>query len=86
MPVFRDIRVHVTDAENRPLKEWGVSTRDRSGLTTCYIQSETDKPFRISITPVTFPFPAVEEELRAKKEERDRLDEVEGKARRLPRV
>ncbi|KAK1811256.1 hypothetical protein LTR12_014364 [Friedmanniomyces endolithicus] len=57
MPTFRCITVHVTDKDNTPLQEYGIRKSDRAKNTSCYIQSEYDMPFRISIRPSTLPFP-----------------------------
>ncbi|KAK0943777.1 hypothetical protein LTR48_005374 [Friedmanniomyces endolithicus] len=57
MPTFRYITVHVTDKDNTPLQEYGIRKSDRAKNTSCYIQSEYDMPFRISIKPSTLPFP-----------------------------
>ena len=57
MPTYRKVAVHVTDANDQPLKEWGVRKRDRMKLSTCYIQSETNKAFRILIRPKALLFP-----------------------------
>ena len=61
MPVLRNIEVHVTDAYDVPLKEWGARKLERARLTTCYIQSETNKAFRISLRPAVLPFPDFED-------------------------
>lgn len=51
MPEVRDIKVHVTSSEGVELPEWGVHTFRRNHKTSAYIQSKTDMPFRVSITP-----------------------------------
>ena len=51
MPTYRDLTVQVTDANDIPLTEYGVRKLDRAKLSTCYIQSETNKAFRIKIVP-----------------------------------
>ncbi|KAK0306333.1 hypothetical protein LTR01_006191 [Friedmanniomyces endolithicus] len=60
MPTFRYITVHVTDKDNNPLQEYGIRKSDRAKNTSCYIQSEYNMPFRISIKPSTLPFPEFE--------------------------
>ena len=56
MPFYRDLTVQVTDANDVPLTEYGVRKLDRARLSTCYIQSETDKAFRIRIVPGEYYF------------------------------
>ena len=51
MPELRDIKVHVTSSEGVELQEWGVHSFRRNHKTSAYIQSKTDMPFRLSITP-----------------------------------
>ncbi|KAK3719927.1 hypothetical protein LTR37_004050 [Vermiconidia calcicola] len=51
MPIYKDVSVQVTDANNEPLKEWGAQKRDRTKLSTCYIKSETNMAFRILVKP-----------------------------------
>ena len=57
MPTYRSLDVRVTDGYDQPLPEYGTRTLDRRHLSTCYIESKTDKPFRIVITPTAVPFP-----------------------------
>ena len=57
MPTYRDIDVHVTDAKGARLTEWRVRKRDRSRLSTCYIQSKTGMAFRTAIKPTVLPYP-----------------------------
>lgn len=73
MPKYRSITVHVTDRHGNALTEWGVQKLDRSKLTSCYIQSETDMAFRISIKP-ELPFA----ELKKQQEEEDNLPSMYG--------
>jgi hypothetical protein len=51
MPEIRDITVRVTSSEGVELPEWGVHSFRRNHKASAYIQSKTDMPFRVSITP-----------------------------------
>ncbi len=51
MPEYRDITVHVTTSEGEDLPEWGVQRFRHINKTSAYIQSQTDMPFRVTITP-----------------------------------
>lgn len=51
MPSIRDVAVHVTDADGRELSEWGVQTFRRNNTVSCYIESKTGMPFRVSLQP-----------------------------------
>lgn len=51
MPHYRKISVEVTDKHNEELTKYGVTKHDRTKLCSCFIQSETDKQFRIRIQP-----------------------------------
>ncbi|KAK0362844.1 hypothetical protein LTR59_013118 [Friedmanniomyces endolithicus] len=77
MPTFRYITVHVTDKDNTPLQEYGTRKSERAKNTSCYIQSEYDMPFRISIKPSTLPFP----EFETKKEEQQSQQVMPGATR-----
>ncbi|KAK5123676.1 hypothetical protein LTR85_002312 [Meristemomyces frigidus] len=69
MPTYRGVTVHVTDGHDNPLPVWGTQKRDRSHLTTCYIQSENNMAFRVSIK-AELPFEDFERE--REEEERKR--------------
>ena len=56
MPHYKNVIVEVTNTDNVALREYGKQKRDRSGLTTCYIQSVADMKFYIRIKP-TVPWP-----------------------------
>ncbi|KAK4952867.1 hypothetical protein LTR66_013718 [Elasticomyces elasticus] len=49
MPTLRNLTVNVTDAHHRPLPEWGVQHFGGAGLSTCYVQSETDQTFCVTV-------------------------------------
>jgi hypothetical protein len=49
MPTLQNITVHVT-VDGSPLKEWGTRTL-RNKTVFCYIESETNKRFEVSIKP-----------------------------------
>ncbi|KAK5009113.1 hypothetical protein LTR28_002627 [Elasticomyces elasticus] len=49
MPTLRNLTVNVTDAHHRPLPEWGVQHFGGASLSTCYVQSETDQTFCVTV-------------------------------------
>ena len=51
MPRYRNVSVEVTDEHNEALTEYGVTKYKRMKLCCCFIQSETEKQFRIRIQP-----------------------------------
>lgn len=51
MPEIRGVAVAVVDPDGKVFKEWGVQQNKTKSMTSCYIQSEKDKQFRIRITP-----------------------------------
>ncbi|KAI9717553.1 MAG: hypothetical protein M1812_004694 [Candelaria pacifica] len=51
MPQIRNLTVRVTTSSGEELKEWGVQHLRKANVTSCYVQSETDMAFRISIQP-----------------------------------
>lgn len=51
MPYYRQIEVDVMDESGRALKEYGETRNSRMRLKSCFIQSHTNKTFRISIKP-----------------------------------
>ena len=61
MPHYKNVTVEVTNTDNVALREYGKQKRDRSGLTTCYIQSVADMKFYIRIKP-TMPWPEFEQQ------------------------
>lgn len=75
MPSLRGLEVHVTNEYGTPLEEYGTSTNGRAGTATCYIMSQTDMAFRISIAP-TIPFPRDGLEAEVRKEEKKKRDQM----------
>ena len=51
MPELRNVLVHVTTRDGEPLREWGTQKIDRSGQVTCFVQSQTDMAFKVSVQP-----------------------------------
>ena len=51
MPLYQDVEVEVLGERGCALKEYGESRNARMKMVSCFIQSETDKRFRIRITP-----------------------------------
>lgn len=51
MPHYRQVKVEVLDAGATPLEEHGEITNNRMKMVSCFIQSETNKSFRIGIQP-----------------------------------
>ncbi|TKA68797.1 hypothetical protein B0A55_09016 [Friedmanniomyces simplex] len=78
MPTFRSVTVHVTDKNDVPLEEHGVRKSDRAKNTSCYVLSENDMPFRISIKPSVLPFPEFEREAEERRSRREK--DEKGKA------
>lgn len=61
MPIYRSLEVSITDKDDVPLKKYSVRHNDRAKICTCFIESEKDKPFRISITPTKLLWPEFRE-------------------------
>ncbi|KAK5719387.1 hypothetical protein LTR15_007910 [Elasticomyces elasticus] len=57
MPTYRSLDVHVTDKQDVPLQEYGVRKNERAHQTSCYVESRSNMPFRITIKPTTLPWP-----------------------------
>ena len=57
MPTFKDVTIHITSLDGAPLAEFGLQTLQKSGKISCFIESKSNLPFRISVSP-TIPFPA----------------------------
>ncbi|PPJ53086.1 hypothetical protein CBER1_11588 [Cercospora berteroae] len=51
MPEIRGVAVAVVDIDGKAFKEWGVQQNKTKSMTSCYVQSEKNKQFRIRITP-----------------------------------
>ncbi|KAK5682247.1 hypothetical protein LTS10_005373 [Elasticomyces elasticus] len=57
IPTYRSLDVHITDKEDIPLQEYGVRKNERAHQTSCYVESRSNMPFRITIKPTTLPWP-----------------------------
>lgn len=73
MPSLRDLEVHVTDGQGTVLDEYGVQKISKSNLVSCFIESKSDQPFRVTVKPTAMPFPGYPSPRRA-------LPQQEGKA------
>ncbi|KAI9828225.1 MAG: hypothetical protein M1819_004581 [Sarea resinae] len=51
MPELRGVTVHVTTSDGKALQEWSPQHFRRHNKVSCYIQSETNVSFRVSIQP-----------------------------------
>lgn len=60
MPTLKDVCVHVTDGDGEVLPEWGLHKLKHRNVMTCYIQSETNLAFGISIKPTNLYSPHFE--------------------------
>lgn len=56
MPTIRNVAVHVTTQTGAPLAEHGVQRLRKNHLVSCFIESTSDAPFRVSLQPA-MPFP-----------------------------
>lgn len=49
MPIYKHIKVHVTDANGDALPEYNAQTHNRSSLMHCYIEGKDGMRFKIYI-------------------------------------
>lgn len=56
MPTLRNVTVHITTPTGQPLEEFGLQRLRNRPRVSCFIESRSDMPFRVSLQP-TVPWP-----------------------------
>ena len=73
MPFFRGVKCEIS-IDSEALEEWGETRPEGSNQINCYVQSEAEKRFRLTVIP-TIPF---NEEIWNEKQRRTRSAKVRG--------